>query len=81
MRTFFYSLYGKNWKAKPKNSYESRLYTNANYDLILFNKNSNFSGVNYLFWLVGSSLNRLRSWFNSIFYTEYEWKMKKNHNK
>jgi len=77
IRTYFYSLYGKPWKAKTTNAHESDLYTNCNYELMFFKKNFKFKGINYIFWLVGSVYNRFISWVFSIFFSEYEWKMRK----
>ena len=77
IRTYFHSLYGGNWKAKTTNSHESFFYSNPNYKLLFFKKNLKFKGINYIYWLVGSSFNRFFSWVSSIFINEYEWKMRK----
>ena len=77
IRTYFHSLYGSGWRAKTIDSHESYIYSNCNYKLLYFKKNFKFKGINYIYWLIGSSFNRLFSWVSSIFINEYEWKMKK----
>ena len=77
VKTYFHSLYGANWKAKTTDSHESSIYSNCNYDLIFFKKNLKFKGINYIYWLIGSMINRFVSWIYSIFFNEYEWKLKK----